>query len=451
MPHLARPAHKIPSELANSRHTGPNGTPAANGGAFMTAMAKITLMFVVFVDLIGQGLVFPIINSLIMQPSSGFLPESVPIGTRHFNYGLVIGVFFLAWFLGVAYLAKVSDSIGRKNALLICLAGALAGYAITLISLYLNSLWLLILGRAITGFTAGNQPIAQAAVIDASKDDADRDRNMGYIVTGISFGLVGGPIIGGALSDPEILGGVASFEMPFYGAFVLVLVAFALVVFFYSDVRSERSPFVFRPRDIFDSLARVREYPLVMKILPVYTLFMIANVTFYIFIDNFLTSAFGYGVIGGSVAMLVIGVALATSSTFLVKPVQERFGKREIMGVSLATMVVCALAFVLIPQPYLTYIPVFFFYFLFGVSYPTVLGIFSGSVSESDQGWVMGVTTAIFCLAGGIMSLSSGGLMEFNIRTPFYISGLAAALGLALLLSTWGSPAMRRLTAKPEG
>jgi len=416
----------------------------------MTKMAKMTLMFVVFVDLIGQGLVFPIINTLIMDPSSGFLPESTAMNIRHFDYGLVIGIFFLAWFLGVVYVAKVSDSIGRKKALLICLGGALAGYVITLVSLYANSLWLLILGRAITGFTAGNQPIAQAAMIDGSTDEADRDRNMGFIVTGISFGLVGGPIIGGILSDPDLLGGLASLKLPFYGAFLLVLIAIALVFVFFHDIRTERLPFVFRPRDITDSLWRVTQHPIVMRIMPVYALFMISNVTFYIFIDNYLTSAFGYGVIGGSVAMLVIGVALATSSTFLVKPVQKRFDKRQIIGVSLITMLLSVLAFALLPVAFLAYIPVFFFYFLFGVSYPTLLGIFSGSVSEAEQGWVMGVTTAVFCLAGGIMSLAGGGLMVLDIRSPFYIAAAAAALGLLLIALTWGSPAIRKLTARPD-
>ena len=415
----------------------------------MKAMAKITLMFVVFVDIIGQGLVFPIINTLIMDPSSGFLPASTAMGTRHFDYGLVIGIFFLAWFLGVVYVAKVSDSIGRKNALLICLGGALTGYVITIVSLYLNSLWLLILGRAITGFTAGNQPIAQAAMIDGSTDEADRDRNMGFIVTGISFGLVGGPIIGGVLSDPELLGGAASLKLPFYGAFALVLIAIALVIVFFHDIRLERTPFVFRPRDITDSLWRVTQHPIVMKIMPVYAFFMISNVTFYIFIDNYLTSAFGYGVIGGSAAMLVIGAALATSSTFLVKPAQKRFDKRQIVGVSLLVMMVSVFAFALIPLALLTYVPVFFFYFLFGVSYPTLLGLFSGSVGEADQGWVMGVTTAVFCLAGGIMSLIGGGLMSLDIRLPFYIATVAAALGLLLLALTWGAQAMRKLTARP--
>ncbi|WP_271950636.1 MFS transporter [Ruegeria faecimaris] len=413
----------------------------------MTKIAKITLLFVVFVDLIGQGLVFPIINSLIMETKSGFLPENTAMGTRHFYYGLVIGCFFLSWFLGVVYVSKVSDSIGRKNALLVCLGGALIGYALTIAALYLNSLLLLIVGRSITGFTAGNQPIAQAAMIDGSTDAADRDRNMGYIVTGVSFGLVGGPIIGAVLSDSALLGSAATLKTPFYGAFVLVLIAIFLVAAYFKDTRTEREPFVFRPRDITDSLIAVREHPMVLKIMPVYGLFMIANVTFYVFVDNFLTSAFGYGVIGGSMAMIVIGVALAFSSTFLVKPAQERFSKHQIIYVSLVVMVISGLGFAFSPSGVLSYVPVFFFYFFFGVSYPTLLGLFSSSVSDTDQGWVMGVTTAVFCLAGGVMSLIGGGLMSIDIRLPYYIVILTALLGLVGMHKRWKGKEIRELLA----
>lgn len=411
----------------------------------MTTIAKITLLFVVFVDLIGQGLVFPIINSLIMETSSTLLPESTTQKSRHLYYGLVIGCFFLSWFLGVVYVSKVSDSIGRKNALLICLAGALAGYALTIVALYLNSLWLLILGRSITGFTAGNQPIAQAAMIDASTDDADRDRNMGYLVTGVSFGLVGGPLIGAVLSNTALLGSAATLKTPFYGAFVMVLVAIFLVLFFFKDTRTERTPFVFRPRDITDSLLAVRDHPMVLRIMPVYAFFMIANVTFYVFVDNYLTSAFGYGVFGGSMAMVTIGVALAFSSTFLVKPAQKRLSKHSIIYASLLTMVVCGFAFAFSPSGILSYIPVFLFYFLFGVSYPTILGLFSSSVGETDQGWVMGVTTAVFCLAGGVMSLIGGALMSIDIRLPYYIVIVSAILGLIGMHRRWKGKEIRGL------
>jgi predicted MFS family arabinose efflux permease len=410
----------------------------------MSTAAKITLLFVVFVDLIGQGLVFPIINGLIMEPDAGFLPQATSDAARHLDYGLVIGIFFLAWFLGVVYISKLSDAIGRKNALLICLGGALAGYIITILSLYLNSLWLLILGRAVTGFTAGNQPIAQAAMIDGSTDDADRDRNMGYIVTGVSFGLVGGPIIGGILSDKSLLGRDASYEMPFYGALVLVVIATLLVLAFFRDVRQERRPFAFRPAEIFENLWQVTRHPAVMRLMPGYTCLMVANVTFYVFIDNYLTSAFGYGVIGSSAVMLVIGFALAFSSTFLVKPAQERFDKTLIIGVTLAVWAVAALAVIGSPIAVLCFVPVFVFYFCFGVAYPTVLGLFSGSVGEAEQGWVMGITTAVFTLAGGIMSLIGGGLMDIDINLPFYIVAVAALMGSLLVSFQWRRPAIAR-------
>ena len=403
----------------------------------MPIAAKITLLFVVFVDIIGQGLVFPIINGLIMEPKSGFLPADTSEAVRHLDYGLVIGSFFLAWFLGVVYVSKLSDAIGRKRALLICLAGALAGYVLTIVALYLDSLWLLILGRAVTGFTAGNQPIAQAAMIDGSTDAADRDRNMGYIITGVSFGLVGGPIIGGLMSDPELLGRYASYEAPFYGALAIVVIAIVLVLAFLQDVRQERRPFAFRPAEIFENLWQVTAHPAVMRLMPAYACFMVANVTFYIFIDNYLASAFGYGVIGSSAVMLVIGFALAFSSTFLVKPAQERFGKTRIIGVTLALWAVAALAVSIAPSAVLCFVPVFVFYFCFGVAYPTFLGLFSGSVGATEQGWVMGIAIAVFTLAGGIMSLFGGGLMDVDLKLPFYIVAAAAVIGSLLVSLQW--------------
>ena len=105
------------------------------------------------------------------------------------------------------------------------------------------------------------------------------------------------------------------------------------------------------------------------------------------------------------------------------KPAQEKFSKHaKIIHTSLVVMVICGFAFAFSPSGVLSYVPVFFFYFLFGIVLPNAcLGLFSSSVSEADQGWVMGVTTAVFCLAGGIMSLIGGGLMSIDIRVPYYI------------------------------
>lgn len=415
----------------------------------MSKAAKITLLFVVFVDLLGQGLVFPIINSLIMDANSSMLPESASQATRHLNYGLVIGVFFLAWFLGAPYISKLSDVIGRKNAILICLAGAFAGYIVTILALYLGSLTLLIAGRAITGFTAGNQPIAQAAMIDGSADEQDRVRNMGYIITGVSFGLVGGPLIGGLLSDRILIGDIASVKLPFFAALSLVALAIVLVLVFFQDSRLEREPFVFRPAEIFELMWRIRRYPIVLKLTSVFLFFHITNVTFYVFVDNYLTSRFGYGTLGGSMVMLTIGVALAFSSTFLVVPAQKRFDKQTIIAVNFLVWATCSAAFVLSPSAVFCFIPVFCFYFIFGISYPTFLGLYAASVTDEEQGWVMGITIAVFTLVAGTMSLVGGELMSVNIRLPFYIVIAAALMGVVVLFFAWNNVAVKRLTNRP--
>ncbi|MCP4381846.1 MAG: MFS transporter, partial [Hyphomicrobiales bacterium] len=145
----------------------------------------------------SQGLVIPILIAILLDPAQGFLPTHTTSATRQLDFGVIMGVFFLSWFLGAAYISKLSDFIGRKAGILICLSGNLLGYVLTIVALLTDSLILLIIARAVSGFTAGNQPIAQAALIDLSTSEAERTRYLGLVLTGLSLGLVVGPLMGG--------------------------------------------------------------------------------------------------------------------------------------------------------------------------------------------------------------------------------------------------------------
>ncbi|MCV0429161.1 MAG: MFS transporter, partial [Roseibium sp.] len=306
----------------------------------------------------------------------------------------------------------------------------------------------------ITGLTAGNQPIAQAAMVDGSVDEEDRNRNMGYIITGVSFGLVGGPIIGGFLSDPIILGSLASIKLPFYASFVLVAIAIFLVLFFFKDQHdkvAEREPFVFRLIEIFESLWLIKNYPVVVRLTAVFFFFHIANLSFYIFVDNYLTSRFGYGTLGGSMVMLTIGAALAFSSTFLVVPAQKRFSKEAILGTTFVVWAISAAAFIASPIAILTFIPVFCFYFIFGIAYPTFLGLYSAAVNDEEQGWIMGVTIAVFTLIAGIISLIGGELIGLDLDIPFYGVIIAALIALVVMFLAWNKPEIKALTRRSGG
>ena len=415
----------------------------------MSLVAKFALLSVVFVDIMGQGLFFPILNTLVMDPATNLLPHDATRATRELVYGLVIATYFLSWFFGAPYISRLSDSLGRKPTMLFCLMGGLLGYVLTLASLYMGNLALLLLGRAITGFTAGNQPIAQAALVDGSADDVARSRNMGYVITATSAGMLGGPLIGGLSSDPAILGSLASLKLPFYISAALVGLTALLVLFTYKDVRVERGRFVFRPLEIFEVLIRIREFPLVVRSAIVLFFFHVTNMTYYIFISNFMHDRWGYGTLGTSAVMAVIGVALAFSSFFLVVPAQHRFDKRTIMGATFAIWFLCALGTVTAPFALLCFVYVFFFYFAFGVAYPTMLSIFSLSVGADEQGWVMGMTMAVFTLVGGTMSLIGGWLTSINVDLPFIVIMVAAVVAVIAMRLVWRHHTMDPVLNRP--
>ena len=162
------------------------------------------LLLVLFIDSMGMGLFFPVLSSLIIDPSLHFLHHEYSTESRQFIYGVVLSIYMFAWFFGAALLGDVSDFIGRKKSLLICLLGAALGYFGAGLAVTFKSLTLMIIGRLIAGFTAGSQAIAQAAIVDVSTD-ITKSRNMSWMIFTLSLGFLVGPIIGGVLSSAKVL------------------------------------------------------------------------------------------------------------------------------------------------------------------------------------------------------------------------------------------------------
>ena len=80
-----------------------------------------------------------------------------------------------------------------------------------------------------------------------------------------------------------------------------------------------------------------------------------------------------------------------------------------------------------------------------GIAYPTIRGLFAASVSDDEQGWVMGISTAVLTLVAGFMALLGGQLMSIDTRLPFYMAIAAAVIGAVLLRIVWRAPEIRQL------
>ena len=414
-------------------------------------LLRLSLMMVVFVDVMGQGLILPIINTLLIDPSSHFLPSDTSHGTRELLYGLLLGAFYIFWFLGAAYISKLSDYIGRKNGIVICLVGALAGYILTVIAIETSSYILLLLGRAISGFTAGNQPIAQAALIDISRDDDERTRNMGKVVAALALGLVAGPLIAGLLSDADVMGSYATLELPFIVAAVLVFVTLVLVVVFFHDARTERRKIDFGVSEVFLNLWRIRGRPTIIKLAAVWFFYELGLNAFFIYMDDYTIEVFKFDTLQNSVLMTIFGLTMAAASGLLVGPLTARFRKIPIVTAAVVIMAVFLTVFLLNGISWLAYVLVVPIVIGFAIGYPTLLSLFAASVGEDEQGWVMGVTIALFTLGSGLIALAGGAMMTINANLPFMTGIASFVLTLIFIATLWRQPDIRALDQGAEG
>ena len=408
-------------------------------------LTHLALLSIVFLDIMSQGLAIPILNTVIMDPGQDFLPTATTVSVRQFDFGLTMAVFFLAWFFGAAYISKISDFIGRKAGMLICLFGGFIGYVLTIVALDMNSFGLLLLARAVSGFTAGNQPIAQAALADMSTNEQQKTRYMGLVLLAVSVGMVAGPLISGLLSDKELLGDLASVELPFYIVSAMVIANIVLIIFYYQDAETERPAFQFRPLDVFLTLWHAAKRPVILKLSLVFFFGQLALSGFYVFMDNYFYSRFQFDTLQNAFTMIVLGGAMGTTSAFLVGPISERIGKLPILFISLATMGISVVLSIVNSSPLIAYVLIAFFFIPFALYYTTMLTLFSEAVDDTEQGWVMGVTVALFTLGAGIISLIGGWLMSMDIHLPFIVSAVSVAVAIGLIAFSWRDDDMKTL------
>ncbi|WOO41798.1 MFS transporter [Rubellicoccus peritrichatus] len=408
-------------------------------------LAKFSLLLVILLDVMGQGLVIPILTTILMDADQTFLAKDTSKGTRQFYFGITMALFYLGWFLGAAYISKLSDYIGRKQGILICLGGTLSGYILTIFALSFDSLILLVLARMITGFTAGNQPIAQAALVDSCKSDDDKNRAMGLVVVAISIGLVMGPLLGGLLSSESIIGNLASIQLPFYVGGSLVLLCIVLILLSFHNVNFKRRKIKVGILDVFTNLWAIFKHPLTLRIAAVYFFSQIALNVFFIFVDDYLQSRFNFSTLQNSIILIVFGLAIAFSGSVLVAPLARKFRKKRIVYATLFIMGIGLILFILNPIAQLSYLLMIPIVVAWAVNYPLILTLFSNSVNDQEQGWVMGISIALFTIGSGLISLLGGQLMAININLAFALGAVSAFLAAAFVMIFWRGKAFDKI------
>ncbi len=201
----------------------PDDTPQAPGsvpGAHMRSRPLLRLFAVLAVELIGFGMVIPVLPYLCAD-----------YGGDALMLGLLFGVQFLGQFVMAPVWGALSDRFGRRRIMIATLLAAAVASLLTALVAALPvlipqgmirpGLWVgdvvmpaLFLVRLLAGVAAGNVSTASAYVADVT--DA-KTRSKGMAVIGISFavGFTIGPGVGGILSGDYGVG------VPFFAAVLI--------------------------------------------------------------------------------------------------------------------------------------------------------------------------------------------------------------------------------------
>src|SRR5919204_5709980 len=214
----------------------------------------VFVLITLFIDILGMGLVIPILPRLVQHLLGG------AVGEASFAYGLLVSIYSVMQFFCAPVLGALSDRFGRRPVILLALAGL--GFDYVLLSLA-PSIWWLVLGRVVAGMFGATFTPASAYIADVSPPEK-RAANFGLIGVAFGLGFIAGPALGGLLGE-------GSLRLPFVVAAGLSFanVLFGFVVLPESLTPENRRPIVLAQANPVGALRAVWRYQGVSALIPV--------------------------------------------------------------------------------------------------------------------------------------------------------------------------------------
>lgn len=181
----------------------------------------LVLFVTIFIDLMGFGIIIPILPIFATQ-----------LGANGFMVGVIAMSYSLFQFLFAPFWGNLSDRVGRRPILLISIVIMAGSYVMFA---HANTLFLLLLSRVLAGVGAANISAAQAYISDISKPE-ERVKNFGIIGAAFGLGFIIGPMIGGIIKETYGVVWVG------YFAALMSVFNFVLAYFLLRESLEEKSP-----------------------------------------------------------------------------------------------------------------------------------------------------------------------------------------------------------------
>jgi MFS transporter, DHA1 family, tetracycline resistance protein len=391
------------------------------------------IFITVLVDVIGWGLIIPVMPRLIS------VMKHIPVNEASKDGGWLLVVYALMQFVFAPVLGNLSDRYGRRPVLLFSLFGF--GIDYLFVAFAPTFAWFFI-GRVISGITGASFTTASAYIADISTAET-RAKNFGLLGAAFGLGFIIGPAIGGLLSGFGV-------RAPFYAAAILTLLNWLYGYFILPESLSKenRRAFSWKRANPVGSLLHLNKYPAIAGLVFSLILVYLAAHAVQSNWSFFTMYRFKWTEKMVGLSLSLVGLLVAVVQGGLIRVINPKLGNERSVYIGLCLYATGMFLFAFATQSWMMYaflLP----YCMGGIAGPALQAIIAGHVPANEQGELQGGLT-------GLMSLTSifGPLIMTNLfyyftksSNPVHFPGVSFLLGGLLML---GSALIAYITLKHE-
>lgn len=378
------------------------------------------LFLTLLLDMVGVGMLIPLIPSLFTDPtSSSFLLAGYTETEQYVVAGLITAIFGFMQFLAAPILGELSDIYGRKKLLVIGVGTLALAQLIFAAGIAFGSLLVLLLSRMLAGIAGANFSIAQATIADVTPPEK-RAQNFGIIGAAFGVGFVIGPLLGGYLAG--VTGNPAT---PFIFAGILGLINVVSISLFLQETHLVRSEV--KKVKLSSAWHNIKKAYQDRETRPLYAasfLTMLGFGFFTAFISIFLAARFKFIETDIGLYFGIVGVWIIFAQVVVVRLLSNKYKGKTILIWSLPLLSVVIFLHPFVSNTLFLYLLMPFMSISFALFNTSLPALVSQSVSKDQQGAALGINGSLQALSQAIAPLAAGvfsGIL--GLTTSFFIGG----------------------------
>ncbi|WP_303699639.1 MFS transporter [Brevundimonas naejangsanensis] len=275
------------------------------------------LFAVVFINLVGFGLVVPLLP---------FFAQSLQ--AEPWQITLMFSAYSLGQFFAEPFWGRLSDRIGRKPVLLATLAANAVGY---LLLAFAPNIWVAVAVRLFTGLGAGNISTVQGYIADVTPPERRAGR-MGMIGAAFGLGFIVGPGLGGLLAQPQM--GHVGYQLPIFAASGAAVLAALGVMFFLRESRTKADPAAPRPA-FLSGVSFARNDEVISRVLMVSLIYLAGFSAMEAAFGLWAEHRYAWTAREVGLSFMIVGLISAVNQGLVAGRLARRFGEARVLAVGM--------------------------------------------------------------------------------------------------------------------